>query len=293
MARLYANNAESTLAGNIGAGATSLTVATGDGAKFPSPSGGDYFDFTLEQGTTREIARCTARSGDVLTITRAVEAIAGVGAVAQAFTTGAIVAIRTTAASLNTFAAGLRDAPSGTYTPVMTTYAADFTAGARNLNQLLAYPVIVAETVALDRIGTYLSGVDSVNASAVVRFGIWAHDTVNNRPSTLLLDAGTVSVFSGSARFVEVTTSYTLEPGIYWFGSCGQGSANTMSTSGFSSTAQTVHMVPLPRTTAPSSGAAPSLSNVAYNSITGAFGNITTAPDAYVTSGAYVWLRHT
>jgi len=41
--QLFANNAESTLASGITAGQTSITLNTGDGALFPSPSGGDCF----------------------------------------------------------------------------------------------------------------------------------------------------------------------------------------------------------------------------------------------------------
>jgi len=94
MARLYANNASTTLASNISDSATSLTVATGDGALFPALSGGDTFVVTLEQGSTREIVEVTARSGDALTIVRARE-----GTTAAAFTAGAVVELRVTASS--------------------------------------------------------------------------------------------------------------------------------------------------------------------------------------------------
>lgn len=75
MAQLFANNAVGKLQSGIGSGDTSLTIQTGQGALFPSPSGGDFFLVTLfEAGeTNHEIVRCTARAGDVLTITRAQE----------------------------------------------------------------------------------------------------------------------------------------------------------------------------------------------------------------------------
>lgn len=75
MPRLFANNATSTLAAAIVAADTSLTLATGEGALFPSPSGGDFFDLTLTQDgneTSWEVVKCTARSGDVLTVERGV-----------------------------------------------------------------------------------------------------------------------------------------------------------------------------------------------------------------------------
>lgn len=75
MPRLFANNATSTLAAAIVAADTSLTLATGEGALFPSPSGGDFFDLTLTQDgneTSWEVVKCTARSGDALTVERGV-----------------------------------------------------------------------------------------------------------------------------------------------------------------------------------------------------------------------------
>lgn len=98
MALLFANNAASTLASGITAGATSLTVATGQGAKFPSPSGGDYFLLTLTQAgqeTTWEIVKVTARSGDVLTIVRGHESTT-----AAAWSAGDKAELRLTAGGL-------------------------------------------------------------------------------------------------------------------------------------------------------------------------------------------------
>ena len=47
MAQLFANNAYGSLGSSLSNVATSLTLATGNGARFPSPSGGDYFLATL------------------------------------------------------------------------------------------------------------------------------------------------------------------------------------------------------------------------------------------------------
>lgn len=58
---------------------TSLTLATGDGSKFPQPSTDGAFNLVvwpagLNPSTTNaEVVRCTARAGDVLTITRTQE----------------------------------------------------------------------------------------------------------------------------------------------------------------------------------------------------------------------------
>lgn len=67
-----ANNASSTLASGIGAGATSLVCATGQGGRFPSVF---PFPLTLEKTvsgvvTKREIVKVTNRSSDAFTIVR-------------------------------------------------------------------------------------------------------------------------------------------------------------------------------------------------------------------------------
>jgi len=87
MAReLYTNFAESTLASAITSGATSLSVASGDGAKFPSPGSGQIFWAVLEEGTTREVVKVTARSTDTFTVVRGQQ-----GTTASAFGAGAKV----------------------------------------------------------------------------------------------------------------------------------------------------------------------------------------------------------
>ena len=70
---LFADNATSTLAANIGPSAVSITLAPGDGVKFPAPSAGQQFTLTLNDAATHlafETCYCTARSGDVLTVVR-------------------------------------------------------------------------------------------------------------------------------------------------------------------------------------------------------------------------------
>lgn len=80
--QLFANNAASVLASSITNVATSLTVTTGHGARFPSPTGSDFFLATLcQQGSVGEInfeiVKVTARSTDTFTIVRAQEGTTG------------------------------------------------------------------------------------------------------------------------------------------------------------------------------------------------------------------------
>ena len=73
---LFANNAQSTLAGSISNTALSVNLAAGTGVLFPSPGAGQYFVGTFVSASNpqlNEIVHCTAVSGDTLTIVRAQE----------------------------------------------------------------------------------------------------------------------------------------------------------------------------------------------------------------------------
>lgn len=98
--QLFANNAFTTLAAALTAGATSLSVQPGHGARFPTPVGGDFFLITLFQlvdglEANHEIVKVTARAVDTLTIVRAQE-----GTAARAWGVGDQVSHRGTAGSL-------------------------------------------------------------------------------------------------------------------------------------------------------------------------------------------------
>lgn len=83
---LFANNAQCQLGAPLTSIATTATLASGQGALFPSPTGGQYFTATLVDAATglnREIVHVTARSGDTVTIVRAQE-----GTIAQAYNAG-------------------------------------------------------------------------------------------------------------------------------------------------------------------------------------------------------------
>lgn len=79
---LFANNVHSTLSSGIGPTETSITLASGTG--FPLPTGVEYFYATIQSvdGTVVEIVKCTARSGAVLTVTRAQDGTSGASFVA-------------------------------------------------------------------------------------------------------------------------------------------------------------------------------------------------------------------
>ena len=78
MAVLFTNNASGRLAGSISTLQTTLSLQSGQGARFPNPSGGDWFPLTVIRANgDMEIMRCTGRSNDLLTVTRAQESTPG------------------------------------------------------------------------------------------------------------------------------------------------------------------------------------------------------------------------
>jgi hypothetical protein len=92
----FANSAYATLASSITSSATSITLTTGQGARFPSLSGGDYFYATLiDTSNNLEIVKCTARSTDVLTVVRGQESTT-----ARAYSAGDRIELRITAQGL-------------------------------------------------------------------------------------------------------------------------------------------------------------------------------------------------
>jgi hypothetical protein len=99
----FANDATTTLELLVTTGAATVTLMSGAGALFPSPSGGSFFPLTMRSASNSsiyEIAYCTSRSGDVLTVTRAQE-----GTSATAFNEGDIASLLPTAGT-NLFTAG-------------------------------------------------------------------------------------------------------------------------------------------------------------------------------------------
>jgi hypothetical protein len=103
---LYTNNATSALSSGITNVATSLTVASGQGSRFPAIGGSDYFYATLTNSSgTVEIVRVTARTTDTLTIVRAQD-----GTSAAAWNAGDRVELRVTKAMLDDLKADARAA---------------------------------------------------------------------------------------------------------------------------------------------------------------------------------------
>lgn len=122
--QLFVNNATSTLAAAITAAATALSLKAGDGAKFPTPVGGDFFTLTLIGRDANgfenawEVVNVTARSVDTLTIVRAQE-----GTTAAAWGVATPAQARPTAAALTTLQSTANTHIARTDNPHATTKA--------------------------------------------------------------------------------------------------------------------------------------------------------------------------
>lgn len=95
----FSNAATATLASSITSSSTTLSVAAGLGALFPSMAAGEFFAGVLVDSSNNvEIVRVTARTGDVMTVARAQE-----GTTARAYSSGSRFEVRLTSAGLNNF----------------------------------------------------------------------------------------------------------------------------------------------------------------------------------------------
>lgn len=91
------NNAFGTLNAGINSSATTIVLAAGQGARFPSLSAGDYFYATLiDVSNNLEIVKVTARSTDTMTVVRGQDSTT-----ARAYSTNDRFELRPTAALFN------------------------------------------------------------------------------------------------------------------------------------------------------------------------------------------------
>lgn len=124
MGAKHTNLARTALSASITNVATSLTVNTGDGAKFPSISTPDFFYATIvDSANIPEIVQVTARATDTFTIVRAQG-----GTAARAWTTGATLTLFVTAETLDG-KAGLGDKNVFTKAQIVTPVVAPIASG--------------------------------------------------------------------------------------------------------------------------------------------------------------------
>ena len=210
----FTNNATTTLASGITNVATSLTVASGGGAKFPTLTGGDVFYATLaNSGGSVEIVQVTARSTDTFTIVRGQD-----GTTALAWTTGDKVELRPIAGVL---AAMVQTSNLPTSTVTSATAGTNMTVssatGAVTFNAS-SYPLTSGTAVA----STSGTSIDFTGIpSWVKRITVMFNGVSSNSSSLYLIQIGSGSIVT-SGYFGNTTQISN---------SVGTGSAN--STAGF------------------------------------------------------------
>lgn len=91
----YANSATTLLANSINESAEQIALSAGAGSLFPTLAEGDWFPLVVVDSSSVEFIRATARTGDLVSVTRAQE-----GTTAKSFSAGARVELRLTAAAL-------------------------------------------------------------------------------------------------------------------------------------------------------------------------------------------------
>jgi hypothetical protein len=189
---LFTNNAATTLASSINNIVTSLTVATGTGALFPTLSAGQYFYCTLANTAgTVEIIKVTARSGDTFsTIVRAQD-----GTSATSWNSGDKVELRLVNADLINFPQLDSDNTFAGTNTFSTTITGDISGNAGTATT-------VASTLAVNKGGT---GQTSYTDGELL-----IGNTTGNTLAKGTLTAGTgISVTNGPGAAITIASTVT------------------------------------------------------------------------------------
>jgi len=207
---VFENNATSTLAGSITNVATTASLSAGTGALFPNPvtADGDYFVLTFTDqatGILNEIVHVTARSGDVITMTRAQE-----GTTALAWTAGDLATMLITAGTAEAF---LQDADLSTGAGVFLVDA-----GTANAIEITA-PADIADFYA-DMIGSPIRievAATNTGATTIDVTGAGTTPLVNADGSELVagqIQAGSIitAIYSDNAGNFYLQTITTAPP---------------------------------------------------------------------------------
>lgn len=189
MSYVATNKASSTVGANFNATATTITLATGEGARFPSPTGGDYTLITLQNtGGAREIICIVGRSSDTLTVGIPGSTAANVagrnyetiyGMAAAAWVIGDVVSCRPTAKLIvDAHAAGASAA----------TAQADATTGIANAATAQA----------------------TANAALPKAGGVMTGDIQMGTATTLIFEGATADAFETTLTVVDPTADRTV-----------------------------------------------------------------------------------
>jgi hypothetical protein len=192
----FANSAFATLASSINSSATSITLTTGQGARFPSLGAGDYFYATLiDTSNNLEIVKCTARSTDVLTVTRGQESTT-----ARAYSAGDRIELRITAQSIvdvvNTLVeTGVLAVPGTSSSPAILRLAEDTDNGTNYIG--LKAPASVGSNLEFTLPSTDGSNGQllKTNGSGVLSFGAGSGQEIFTSSGTFTVPSGVTTVY--------------------------------------------------------------------------------------------------
>jgi hypothetical protein len=81
------------------------------------------------------------------------------------------------------------------------------------VNETIYAPFTLSETKTFDRIA--IATQSTYVGTGAVRLGIYNNDSTTGKPSTVLLDAGTVATTAASTIY-QITISQSLTAGTYW-----------------------------------------------------------------------------
>jgi hypothetical protein len=169
--------------------------------------------------------------------------------------------------------------PSGRYLQTPSINYSNVTATANRSNYL---PIYLPATTSFDRMAVMTSG--TFSGTAVVRMGIYANDIATGKPSTLILDAGTVSCTALNTVY-QITISQTLTAGFYWIVMNTQTAATSNGFNGTTAATSNINYLipyrPLPNLSAQTGWI--------QASVTGAFANAGTLSTQG--SAPHTWLR--
>jgi hypothetical protein len=143
-------------------------------------------------------------------------------------------------------------------------------------------PIFVPVTTTYDRIA--ITTASTFVGTSTVRLGIY--NNLDGEPSTVVLDAGTVSPTAASTNY-QITISQSLSAGFYWLAFCQQGTAPTTGNyQGATSVGANLNSIINGQNSSPQGGA---FMSYTQNSVTGAFATATSLTKS--TNPIYVWLR--
>jgi len=158
--------------------------------------------------------------------------------------------------------------------------AANFTV----VNETAYYtPIYIDQSTTVDRIAVRTAS--TFSGTATLRLGIYNYDSATGRPSTVLLDAGTVSATAASTNY-QITISQSLSTGFYFVVVCQQGTAPTTGAYLANNPAGTTNNIIVGTTSAPNTN---TIIGFSQTSVTGAFATASGTSNAQ--QSPYVWLR--